>query len=301
MTRPLALLLCLCGAAPAQTFEVASIKPAAPPSDPHSVRVMMRGGPETPDPGQLTYTNVSLKSVLMAAYDVKDYEISGPSWLDSTRFNITAKIAPGTNKDQFRLMLQNLLAERFKVSLHHETKELPMFALVVGKSGVKMKEVVEEAAPPTDGDGPRDPLANGGRPPMGKDGMPVLPKGGRGGMMMTMGLHGGRFRMQANGQTMASLVNMLANQMGRPVVDQTGLTAKYDFTLDFAPEPGQGGMKDASMPMGGPGLGGDAGSDAAGPNILTAVQEQLGLKVEAKKGPVDLLVIDRAEKTPTEN
>jgi uncharacterized protein (TIGR03435 family) len=103
---------------------------------------------------------------------------------------------------------------------------------------------------------------------------------------------------------MGQLVNMLANQLSRPVVDQTGLTAKYDYTLDFAPEPGQThGPMGALMGPGGPGGGPGAGdsNDQAGPNLVTAVQEQLGLKLEAKKGPVDLLVIDRAEKTPTEN
>src|ERR1044071_3171640 len=123
-----------------------------------------------------------------------------------------------------------------------------------------------------------------------------MPKGaGRGGVMM-MAVNG-RMRMQANGSQMAQLVNMLANQLSRPVVDETGLKGTYDYTLDFAPEPGMG---HGPMPMAGPG-GGDGGDSQAGPNLVTAVQEQLGLKLESKKGPVDLLVIDRAEKTPTEN
>src|SRR5262249_3697028 len=122
------------------SFEVASIKPAAPPSDPHRIMVGMRGGPGTPDPGQISYFNVTLRNVLMTAYDVKDYQISGPGWLGSERYDIIAKVPPGTTKEQLRLMLQNLLAERFQVSLHHESKELPMFALVVAKGGPKMKE-----------------------------------------------------------------------------------------------------------------------------------------------------------------
>src|ERR1039457_5492305 len=110
------------------------------------MRVRMSGGPGTPDPGQLTYTNVSLKNILTNAYNVKGYQLSGPKWLDSERFDITAKIPMGATKEQFQLMLQNLLAERFKLTLHHETKELPMYALVVGKGGSKLKESVEDDA-----------------------------------------------------------------------------------------------------------------------------------------------------------
>ena len=130
-------------AAESPTFEVASVKPAEPQTG-MGIRVMMRGGPGSADPGQITYSNVSLKNVLTIAYAVKGYQISGPKWLDSERFDIVAKIAKGATKEQFQLMLQNLLAERFKLTLHHETKELPMYALVVGKGGPKLKESVEE-------------------------------------------------------------------------------------------------------------------------------------------------------------
>jgi uncharacterized protein (TIGR03435 family) len=281
------------------SFEVASIKPAPPPSDPHRIMVGMRGGPGTPDPGQINYNNVTLRNVLMQAYDVKEYQISGPGWLNNERYDIVAKVPPGATKEQFRLMLQNLLAERFQVSLHHETKELPMYALTVGKGGVKMKESPDAPPAPTDdaGGGPK-PVAYGApptRPVIGKDGMPQMPPGGmRGGMMVSM--NGSLARMQANGIQIAQLVNFLANQLSRPVVDQTGLTARYDVMLDFAPE--GHGLMGGPMPGGG---GGGEGNDQSGPNLVTSVQEQLGLKLEARKGPVDLLVIDRAEKTPTEN
>ena len=106
---------------------------------------MMRGGPGSPDPGQITYSNVSLKQVLTNAYGIKSYQVSGPKWLDSERFDIVAKIAMGATKEQFQMMLQNLLAERFKLAVHHETKELPIYALVVGKGGPKLKETVDDA------------------------------------------------------------------------------------------------------------------------------------------------------------
>jgi uncharacterized protein (TIGR03435 family) len=309
-------------AAESPTFEVASVKPAEAPSGMGMMRVMMRGGPGSPDPGQITYSNVSLKNVLTIAYAVKGYQINGPKWLDSERFDIVAKIAKGSTKEQFQLMLQNLLAERFKLTLHHETKELPMYALVVGKGGPKLKESVEEdaaagAGSPGASAGPGGPSASAPPPPppppgpdgpgpvrmkVGADGMPQLPPGaGKNGLLMMM--MNGRMRMVGNRQPIAAVIEMLGNQLGRPVVDATELKAKYDFTLDFAPD-GMNGPMGGMMPPPPPQHdGGPVASapDGAGPSIFTALQEQLGLKLEQKKGPVDLLVIDRLEKVPTEN
>ena len=306
-------------AAESPTFEAASVKPAAPQTG-MGIRVMMRGGPGTPDPGQLNYSNVSLKNVLMAAYAVKGYQLNGPNWLDSERFDIVAKIAPGATKEQFQLMLQNLLAERFKLALHHETKELPMYSLVIGKGGSKLKESVDDDAATAQAGaaGPGGPSASAPPPPtsdgagpamsrvkIGADGMPQLPPGmGKNGMMMMM--MNGRMRLTANRQPVAAITEMLSNQLGRPVVDATELKAKYDFTLDFTPEGMNGPMGKMPPPPqheGGPGPGGPmvGDPDAGGPSLFTALQEQLGLKLEQKKGPVDLLVIDRLEKVPTEN
>lgn len=240
------LVVFTCCAAWAQTaenspaFEVASVKPAAPITG-NFIRVGMRGGPGTPDPGQITYTNVTVKNVLTQAYGVKGFQISGPGWLDSERYDIVAKLPRGATKAEFMAMLQNLLAERFKLTLHREKKDLPMYALVVGKNGPKLKESAQEAAPkeggPVDGS-----AATMGKLTMGRDGFPVLPAaaGGRGAMAMTM--MNGNARMTANGQTMAGLAEMLSNQLDLPVVDMTGLTGKYDYTLYFAPE-GLAGMR----------------------------------------------------------
>lgn len=295
------------GQTPEETpsFEVASVKPAAPQGM-GMVRVRASGGPGTPDPGQLNYENVSLKNILMNAYGVKGYQISGPKWLDSERFDIMAKIPKGATKEQFRLMLQNLLAERFKLTLHHETKDLPMYSLVVAKGGTKMKESVEDEStnappPPPGSDGAAMP-----RMKVGADGMPQLPPGaGKNGMMMMV--MNGRLRMVGNHRPISALTEMLGNQIGFPVVDATGLTANYDFTLDFAPDGTNGpmGMMPPAPPQHEIGGGGGApvgvAPEAGGPTIFAAVQEQLGLKLEQKKGPVDLLVIDHLEKTPTEN
>jgi uncharacterized protein (TIGR03435 family) len=299
------------GAAESPKFEVASVKPAEPQSA-GMIRIRMSGGPGTPDPGQLTYTNVSLKNILMNAYAVKGYQLSGPKWLDSERFDIVAKIPMGATKEQFRLMLQNLLAERFKLTLHHETKELPMYALVVGKGGAKLKESVDDdatasggAPPPPPPPGPDGAGPVMGRLRVGADGMPQLPPGmGKNGMMMMM--TNGRLRAVGNRQPVSALTEMLGNQLGYPVVDATGLKATYDFTLDFAPDGLNGPM--GMLPPPPPehdGAGGGSPMASApemgGPTIFTALQEQLGLKLEQRKGPVDLLVIDRLEKVPTEN
>jgi len=216
-------------------------------------------------------------------------------------------------------MLQNLLAERFKLTLHREKKDLPMYALVVGKNGPKLKESVEEPAP-KEGDAPKaggpaadGPLAGAAmrRLPMGRDGFPVLPPGaGRAGTMIS--LTSGNAHMAANGQTMAGLAEMLSNQLDLPVVDMTGLTGKYDFTLTFAPEGGVGlrlpaGIAPPPPPPpppgeGGPGMPAASAPDSqSSPNLFAALQEQLGLKLEQRKGPVDLLVIDHLEKAPIEN
>ena len=299
-------------AAESPTFEVASVKPAEPQAM-GMMRVRMGGGPGTPDPGQLTYSNASLKDVLINAYAVKGYQINGPKSLDSERFDIMAKIPKGATKEQFQLMLQNLLAERFKLTLHHETKELPMYALVVGKGGPKLKESVDDdpAAPPPPPPPPPPPGSDGAGPVMGRmrvgaDGTPQLPPGvGKNGMMMM--IMNGRMRLVANHRPITALLEMLSNQLGRPVVDATELKANYDFTLDFAPDGMNGpmGMMPPPPPQhdGGPGGGAPMASapDAGGPTIFTALQEQLGLKLEQRKGPVDLLVIDRMEKVPTEN
>ena len=308
------LVVITCCAAWAQTaesspaFEVASVKPAAPMTG-NFIRVGMRGGPGSSDPGQITYTNVTVKDVLTQAYGVKFFQISGPGWLDSERYDIVAKLPRGATKAEFMVMLQNLLAERFKLTLHREKKDLPMYALVVGKNGPKLKESVDEPAP-KEGDAPKggDPVGDdpfAGKITKGKDGFPVLPAwlAARGATAMIMN---GGARMMANGQSMARLAEMLSSRLNLPVVDMTGLTGKYDYTLYFAPE-GLGGMM---LPGGLPPPPGEGGPEApmagapdgqSSPNLFTALQEQLGLKLEQRKGPVELLVIDHLEKVPIEN
>ncbi|HMD71276.1 MAG TPA: TIGR03435 family protein, partial [Bryobacteraceae bacterium] len=176
-------------------------------------------------------------------------------------------------KEQYRLMLQRLLAGRFGLRVHRGTKEGTLYSLTIAKSGPKLKAHVE-APPPEDRHGPDDP----GQPKFDSGGYPILPRG------ISMGVLNGKGRMQMSDTELAPLVLRLANQLGAAVRDDTGLTGKYDIALYWSARP----------PSAEPEV-------DSGPDLLTAVQEQLGLKLERKKGPVEILVIDHAEKTPIGN
>ena len=295
-----------------QEFEAASVKPSAPAVS-GRIMVMMRGGPGTPDPERINYTNVRLKDVVTNAFDVKEHQVSGPDWLNSERFDITATMAPGTTKAQFHVMLQKLLADRFKLTLHREKKELPAFVLTVGKKGPKMKQSEEEPAKKDDAPEPDEPLpppgmGRGGRGNMtlGKDGFPEMPAGRRAGPSFF--IMQGKAKLTAERMTMAEFVDQIERFLNRPVVDQTELTGKYDFVLYFAPDMsavmGVRGGPGVPPPPGGGGRGEIAGGgddSETGPTIFVAVQEQLGLKLESQKATVDVLVVDHMEKAPTEN
>jgi uncharacterized protein (TIGR03435 family) len=213
--------------------------------------------------------------LIMRAYDLKDYQFSGPGWADSTRFNISAKIAPGTTKEQFQEMQQNLLADRFKFTFHREKKEMAEYELVVVKGGPRFKESVK-SPPSADVSPPQRP----GPPKTDSGGFPVLPPG-RGPLMMVLG--NGHATMRSVEESMSEFAGRLVDQVRRPVADSTGLKGKYDFTLNWVFE--------------GPGY----STDEPGPTLFQALQDQLGLKLESKKGMVDILVVDHIEKTATEN
>jgi uncharacterized protein (TIGR03435 family) len=180
---------------------------------------------------------------------------------------------------QVRKMLQALLADRFKLALSHETKDLPVYALQVAKNGPKFHESTFKP-PERPPDSPPPPLGQGTRPMQG------IRMNGRGELTVTY-------------VDLPMFANMLSRIVGRIVVDKTGLTGKYDFTLKWTPEEGQGPM----MP-GGRGTGPDgaapAPAESSGPSIFTALQEQLGLKLDSEKAPTDVLVIQHVER-PSEN
>lgn len=304
----LLVLACLAAGAWAQTdagpeFEVASVKPAPPPTG-NGIRVMMRGGPGSEEPGRLDWNNVSLQNMLTYAFNIKEYQLQGPDWVGSQRFDMVAKLPPNTTREQARLMLQKLLADRFKLTVHHESREHGVYALVVAKGGPKLTE-----SDPNDTSGLAPmmmPGREGGQmrvpapppPPGGGRGGPAGGPGrgpGRGGMMMSRPGH-----LQAKKIGIDGLANFLSNLAGKPVLDQTGLKGIYDFTLDYAVDSIDGGR----MMMGGGEGRGEAHPAAASdpaPDLFSAVQQQLGLRMEQKKLPLDNIVVDHIEKVPTEN
>jgi uncharacterized protein (TIGR03435 family) len=280
----------------------------------------MGGGPGSTDPGRVTYSGVTLRTLIARAYSVKEHQVEGPEWLDGERYDVIATIPKGADKAQVGLMMQRLLAERFKLTLHHENKPMAVYTLSVGKGGPKLKEVDPAAlpAPPPMGSAPLPPPPP---PPSGGIGGGVLTSGGRGQVTTA----GGRGRMPAGAMrmmvgpynrrisgntTVAQLCEMLSNLTDRPVIDLTELKGTYEFDVSWTPDENErmGGRFGTSMAaaksLAGPPPPGAGTSDTAsdpGMTLAEALQANYGLKLEAKKTPADILVVDHAEKVPTEN
>ena len=278
----------------AKSFEVASIKLSQQQPGPGYISGNITG-PGTPRPGQPSYTGWSLKQLLTQAFNLRDDRLAGPRWLDEDKFDIVAKAPTGSTKEQVNLMLQNLLVERFGLVFHWDDRELPTCEMQVGKNGLKMKEVT----PPPD----TAAFANG--PPSlvpDKDGLRQLAPGSHG--IVLIGLRElGMQRVSARAQSVAALVPLLQLLLKRSVVDKTGLTGTYDFNLDFAvdtPRPVGSGLAAATEPPSGQATLPDSGS-GGGPTLINALESQLGLKLESKKGPVKVLVVDSVNRKPTEN
>jgi uncharacterized protein (TIGR03435 family) len=242
-------------AGPLPEWDVAVIKPH--PAEDHSMMWQM-----TAD--GLSLINLPLEMMICSAWDVKPYQVSGLSgWMKSSTFDLTAKVSGDDvaaykklNVAQRRKMLQNLLTERFQLKVHMETKTLPIYDLVVDKSGSKLK-VSTAIEAPSDEERKANPE-----------------KYKKGSMMMGPGTYEG------TGVQVRSLTSQLGNTLGKPVHDATGLTGLYDIALHFRPEEAAAGSDD--------------NSDA--PSVFSAVQEQLGLKLLPNKGPVETLVVDGAQK-----
>jgi uncharacterized protein (TIGR03435 family) len=285
-------------------FDAASVKPAVPiPDGPRLIIQPPTGGPGTKDPGRIHYPNMSLRQLLTNAYDVKAFQIGGPPWLDTERFDVDATMPADTTKEQFRVMLQNLLADRFKAAVHRETKELPVYSLEVTKGGSKL----QPPAGPPPAVNPDDPISLPSAPKLGPDGFPVLPPGLRGRNTIFSTMMPTRAKLLGQNATMQDLADRLTNQLSRPVSDNTGLTGKFDFTLTFStdglpgrPMPGApSGLPAAAVPVAPPSGPPPEGDNL--PDLFGALQSQLGLKLDARKGPVVLIVVDHIEKTSTDN
>lgn len=219
--------------APALEFDVASVKVSPPRIGTAAFTAM------DSDAAMLKYDNVTLKLLIATAYRINGDRIAGPDWLDALYFDVAARLPAGASKDRIPEMLQRLLAERFQVAVHRESKEQRVYFLLVAKTGSKLKEATVE--------------------------------GGHGAI-----LHG---RLVAPALTTPTLAAVLSRSAGAEVVDRTGLTGKYDIDLNWTPD----------------------GEKGDRPDLFTALQQQLGLKLESGRAAVDTLVVDHAEKVPREN
>jgi uncharacterized protein (TIGR03435 family) len=265
-------------------YEVATIKPSAGASE---GRIMLM---ITPD--GVSMTGVQVQMLLREAFRVEDDRIIGaPVWVKTNRYDVQAKVSPEDapkleklKMEERHAMLVPLLVDRFNLKYHHETRELPTYSLVVAKGGPRLKPSAVPDPPPN----PKSPDA-GTSPHPGDTPANNPPRF----MMRFMG----RGHVEADGGNMQMLARVLSQQLGRTVVDKTGLTGTYDYALqwtpDDAPPPGPGGA-DGGPPRN------EGGTEAAGPSLFTAVQEQLGLKLQSEKGPADVIVIDHID-LPSEN
>jgi uncharacterized protein (TIGR03435 family) len=235
------------------SFETASIKPG----DAYDDRIGIRIQPG----GRLSTTNTPLKTLINYAYDANNQIVGGSPWLDSDTFNIEAKADSTTpfptgsdGVERMRLMLQSLLAERLKLAIHWDTKEEQVYELGIAKGSAKLKEVDASNT-------------------------------GAARMQVALG------HFVGTAQPLSQLVRNLSQRLGRPVIDKTALTGRYDFELTYTPDPGQMPAGGQPLPPGAPPL-----PDPNGPSIFAALEEQLGLKLQSTKGPVRVLIVDHAEK-----
>jgi uncharacterized protein (TIGR03435 family) len=248
-------------------FEVASIRPSKSADG----RTVLGG-----DAGRLTANNVTVKKLIENAYGIKDFQISGgPSWAGSDLFDISAKSESSMKPEDLWLMIQALLADRFKLVVRRETKEMPVYALLVAKNGPKFRDAKESDPNIVDLGGRSD-----------------LPPGVRPRFMIVR-----RGRFTGQGIDMETLAWRLTGFLGRTVLDKTGLKAQYDLKFEWVPDENQIAMFQA---MGVPEGNGAPPADWQGPSLFTALEEQLGLKLDSQKGPVEMFVIDHVEK-PSDN
>lgn len=207
-------------------------------------------------PGSLTIRNKTLLFLLQWAYDMPPFQISGPDWLNDSHFDVLAKAESGGDDARLRLMLRTLLADRFGVKTHLEQKEMQVYAITLAKGGPKFQESTDEGPPVFD--------------------------------------RGGPTTLTAHRVTMKDLAEQISEPLRRPVIDETGLTGRYEIRIDVSAY-----MQGVSG--GGDGKGGGDGHIDVMSVLFTALQRQLGVKLESKKENVEILVVDHMEKTPTEN
>jgi uncharacterized protein (TIGR03435 family) len=283
-------------------FEAVSVKPAGPvvPGEMGA----MQGGPGTSSPGRILLSRATLSDLLCRAYDVWPDQIAGPQWIDDRiayGYRIEARLPPDTTTAQLQAMLQNLLAERFHLKIHRETRSIPGFELLVAGGGPKLKQWIPGADP-----GPARLGADGTGfaklPPGASMGLALPKRGGAGGGATPLRISH-RESMALFCQNLATYIN-ISNGMPvtgpRPrVIDKTGLTGTYEFTLEFAGSLRAPGSVVFGQPPEEPGA---ASSPSGVPDLFAALEKQLGLKlVKVRDVPVNMVVVDSADRDPTPN
>ena len=267
-------------------FEVASVKPS-PPAAPAQLSVGIHV-----DGAQVRCTYLSLKDYIRIAYRLKDYQVSGPDWMASQRFDIAAKLPEGSSRDQVSPMLQHLIEDRFQLKTHRENKEIPVYGLTVAKSGLKMQHT-----PGTESENPADAV---------KAPVNVTASGSAAGTSINFGngsyLHFGDSKLEGRKLTAVAMADSLGRFLDRPVVDMTELKGYYDFDLSFSPEDYRAMMIRAALAAGValPPQALQLLEHSSGDSLLSAVQT-LGLKLEPRKAPAELLIVDHVERSPSEN
>jgi uncharacterized protein (TIGR03435 family) len=288
-------------AGPAVSFEVASVKASVPSG--HAPTVT--GGPGTRDPGRVTYWSQTLAQLVNRAYSLNPWQQPDPRPLGTDKYDIVAAIPVGATRDDVNIMLQNLLAERFGLVAHRELRELPLYELVVAKGGPKLKEP-EKPQKTEPGTAPSA-IASAAASswPKDSDGWMVPPPGVPR-MFVAMDPSGRKERLSARMQSIAALVMRLQSLLKRPVVDKTGLSGVYDFTLTYPSRFSEATVAaanayfaavrssaEAPAPPYGEGTASEPVTD-----LPKALEVQLGLKLENKKGPIEVLVIDKFNPAP---
>jgi uncharacterized protein (TIGR03435 family) len=301
-------------------FEVASVK-TAPPLDVQKIMAGQQRLGMRMDQGRVDIDGLPLAEIVNTAFRVKSFQVTAPSWLgtgmNAARFDIHATLPAGATTEQVPEMLQALLAERFKLTYHREKKEQPVYALIVGKSGSKLVESPPDpppgdavGAPPASGPGPSGLLGRGGQPVQinaNGRGAFTIAGGGTGPMRMSMNQDG--LHLEADKVSMPILADTLTRLVDRPVVDMTGLNGTYKITLDLARDDLMNAVRAAGVNLppaalgAGPGVpgGAPAAADPSGGSSIFRSVEQLGLKLDARKTPIEQLIVDHLERTPTED
>jgi uncharacterized protein (TIGR03435 family) len=293
LTRLFAPFALACAAfAQTPAFEVASVK-VSEPITPALVQSGCLHMGVTIDSINVRISKLSMLELVALAYQIKGHQISGPDWISTQRYDIQAKLPEGGSRGQVPAMLQTLIAERFGMRFHRETRDFNVFALVVAKGGPHLKASENEEAPAAP-------------PPAGqiRGGVSVGPGGtmaftGPGGNSKITPGPGGNLHIETKNMTTKGFAEFISRYYDRPLVDMTAITGKYDMEFDVSGEEVRNAARAHGIVMRAPDPA-DGASEPAGASLPSSLQK-LGLKLESRKAPAEVIVIDKLEKIPSDN